>query len=237
MTLVAVSRLSRPRRCATRWRPGSTYSARTGSRRASPRRPRRRCALAADRSAPVRQGARALEVFNRSGGGLRRLALRLDRLVPEVRRTALSVLPGQRRSRSGEGRLRGRRLAPRRVLALPHLAVGGLMTVGRLAGEPEEARRTFVARDFGQVRRRRPGSARRSMGMTDDFELASRRGPRRRVGRALFGERHGRTGHQRPDRPSAGLIPRLVDSVVLFAHDAPWRAFRVLALPPASPSA
>jgi hypothetical protein len=88
------------------------------------------------------------------------------------------------------------------ILQLPHLSVGGLMTVGRLTSDPLEARRTF--RDLRATselcRGRWPtlGHA-LSMGMSDDFELAIEEGATLvRVGRALFGERphvHGEASH------------------------------------------
>ena len=79
------------------------------------------------------------------------------------------------------------------ILSLPALAVGGLMTVGRLVSEPEQARPTFVAlRELSERLRggdRRLGGA-LSMGMTDDFEVAVEEGATRvRIGRAIFGPR------------------------------------------------
>jgi len=79
------------------------------------------------------------------------------------------------------------------ILALPALAVGGLMTVGRLVSEPEQARPTFVAlRELSErLRDRHPrlcGAL--SMGMTDDFEVAVEEGATHvRIGRAIFGAR------------------------------------------------
>jgi pyridoxal phosphate enzyme (YggS family) len=79
------------------------------------------------------------------------------------------------------------------LLALPALSVGGLMTVGRLVEEPEQARPTFVAlRELSErLRGRNPalGGA-LSMGMTDDFEVAVEEGATHvRIGRAIFGAR------------------------------------------------
>ena len=74
------------------------------------------------------------------------------------------------------------------------LELRGLMTVGRLVGDPEEARPTFVAlRSLSErLRTRWPElGPELSMGMTDDFEVAVEEGATIvRVGRALFGERH-----------------------------------------------
>ncbi len=79
------------------------------------------------------------------------------------------------------------------LLDLANLQVRGLMTIGRLAAGPAEARATF--------RRLRELAARLcaahpalgpelSMGMSDDFEVAIEEGATIvRVGRALFGER------------------------------------------------
>ena len=88
------------------------------------------------------------------------------------------------------------------VLALPRLAVRGLMTIGRLVDRPEDARPTFAGlRDLST--RLRAADERLgpdlSMGMTDDFEVAVEEGATIvRVGRALFGERphdHGEGPH------------------------------------------
>jgi pyridoxal phosphate enzyme (YggS family) len=79
------------------------------------------------------------------------------------------------------------------LLALPNLRIGGLMTVGRLAGSATEARQTFRGlRELAdRIRGRWPGlGTDLSMGMTDDFEIAVEEGATIvRVGRALFGER------------------------------------------------
>ena len=80
------------------------------------------------------------------------------------------------------------------ILALEHLDVRGLMTIGRLVDRPEDARPTFAGlRDFaGRLRARHPSlGPDLSMGMSDDFEIAVEEGATVvRVGRALFGERH-----------------------------------------------
>jgi len=79
------------------------------------------------------------------------------------------------------------------VASLPGLELAGLMTIGRLAGTPGEARATFARlRELsGRLRVAEPrlGPA-LSMGMSDDFELAVEEGATHvRVGRALFGAR------------------------------------------------
>ena len=80
-----------------------------------------------------------------------------------------------------------------RLAALDGLEVRGLMTVGRLAATPEEARPTFQAlRELGeQLRAADVGiGAGLSMGMSDDFEIAVEEGATVvRLGRVLFGER------------------------------------------------
>jgi PLP dependent protein len=88
------------------------------------------------------------------------------------------------------------------ILALPHLDVRGLMTVGRLAETPEAARSTFVGlRELAaSLRRDAPElGTELSMGMSDDFEVAVEEGATIvRVGRAFFGERpheHGPREH------------------------------------------
>ena len=79
------------------------------------------------------------------------------------------------------------------ILALPNLEVCGLMTVGRLAGDPGEARPPFARlRELSERLRAadpRLGTG-LSMGMSDDYEVAIEEGSTLvRVGRALFGER------------------------------------------------
>ena len=132
------------------------------------------------------------------------LGRRLDRLVPESR-------PGERYpilaqvnvdldpAKAGfqPGGVDG---ALAELLALPHLAVRGLMTVGRLSSDPEETRRTFASlRELSdRCRSQWPElGPELSMGMTDDFEIAVEEGATIvRIGRALFGERaHDHDGH------------------------------------------
>jgi pyridoxal phosphate enzyme (YggS family) len=79
------------------------------------------------------------------------------------------------------------------ILALPALAVEGLMTVGRLVAGAQHARPTFAAlRELSErlrARESRLGPA-LSMGMTDDFEVAVEEGATHvRIGRAIFGAR------------------------------------------------
>ena len=77
--------------------------------------------------------------------------------------------------------------------ALAALDVRGLMTIGRLVGDPDDARPTFAAlRELSsRLRARWPRlGPELSMGMSDDFEVAVEEGATIvRVGRALFGER------------------------------------------------
>jgi pyridoxal phosphate enzyme (YggS family) len=79
------------------------------------------------------------------------------------------------------------------LLALPNVAVEGVMTIGPLVADPEAARPTFVAlRELAaRLRVSHPGlGGELSMGMSDDFEVAVEEGATIvRVGRALFGER------------------------------------------------
>jgi PLP dependent protein len=78
---------------------------------------------------------------------------------------------------------------------LDGLEVAGLMTIGRLVPDPEDARPTFRSlRELSVRLRGSPGGAvlgpALSMGMTDDFEVAIEEGATIvRIGRALFGER------------------------------------------------
>jgi hypothetical protein len=80
-----------------------------------------------------------------------------------------------------------------RVAALPGLGLDGLMTVGRLAERPEDARPGFARlralRDDAE-RRLGLGLPELSMGMSGDYEVAVEEGSTMvRVGTALFGER------------------------------------------------
>jgi pyridoxal phosphate enzyme (YggS family) len=74
------------------------------------------------------------------------------------------------------------------------LELRGLMTIGRLVSEPEQARTTFRRlRQASEDLRAggQPIGAALSMGMSDDFPIAVEEGATIvRVGRALFGERH-----------------------------------------------
>lgn len=157
---------------------------------------------------------RALEVFD-SIATLDSVDLgrRLDRLVPEVRSESrypvlVQVNVAQDPAKAGfapddlEATLPG-------LLELPHLAVRGLMTVGRLTSDAGETRRTFSGlRDLAErCRARWPElGPDLSMGMTDDFEIAIEEGATIvRVGRALFGERpHHPHDHAPADLPHGG---------------------------------
>ena len=79
------------------------------------------------------------------------------------------------------------------IVALPALAVEGLMTVGRLVEDAEAARPTFVAlRQLSErLRLQHPGlGPELSMGMTDDYPVAVEEGATIvRIGRAIFGDR------------------------------------------------
>jgi pyridoxal phosphate enzyme (YggS family) len=79
------------------------------------------------------------------------------------------------------------------LLALAALDVRGLMTIGRLTAQPDEARATFRALREHRDRLRAGWPAlgpELSMGMSDDYWVAVEEGATIvRVGRALFGER------------------------------------------------
>ena len=81
-----------------------------------------------------------------------------------------------------------------RVSALPFLQVQGLMTIGPLGGNPEEARPCFgrLKRLFEEIKEEWPMKC-LSMGMTNDFEVAIEEGANLvRIGRGIFGEREER---------------------------------------------
>ena len=93
------------------------------------------------------------------------------------------------------------------ILDLPRLDVRGVMTIGRLTDQAEDARPTFRAlRELSErLRNDRPRfGPELSMGMSADFDVAVEEGATMvRVGRALFGERpHGQAGHD--DAPGVG---------------------------------
>ncbi len=134
-----------------------------------------------------------------------KLARRLDRLVPGTRpgrRYPILIEVNVDRDPAKAG------FAPDAVdaaladvVGLPHLEVRGLMTVGRLTSNRDEARRTFAGLQelSERCRSRWPElGPELSMGMSDDFEAAIEEGATIvRVGRALFGEREGAHPHDR----------------------------------------
>jgi pyridoxal phosphate enzyme (YggS family) len=132
-----------------------------------------------------------------------RLAVRLDRLCAD-RGEPLPVLlecnvSGEEskygfdaaRWRSGEAERVALVAAVEEILALPHLAVRGLMTMAPIVADPEQARPIFLRLrqlrdDLATVFPRNDWSQ-LSMGMTDDFEVAIEEGATFvRVGRAIF---------------------------------------------------
>jgi pyridoxal phosphate enzyme (YggS family) len=125
------------------------------------------------------------------------LAVRLDRLAAEVRPAApvpilLQVNVDEDEAKAGFGPAElAASLAA--ILALPGLAVRGLMTIGRLAERPEDARSTFAGlRGLAErLRGRNPAlGPELSMGMSEDYPIAVEEGATIvRVGRALFGDR------------------------------------------------
>jgi PLP dependent protein len=125
------------------------------------------------------------------------LARRLDRIAGEVRPgerfpVLLQVNVADDPTKAGFTPA-GASDALTELLELRSLRVDGLMTIGRLVGEPEESRATFAGlRELGErLRTRDPRlGPTLSMGMTDDYPVAVEEGATLvRVGRALFGER------------------------------------------------
>jgi hypothetical protein len=125
------------------------------------------------------------------------LARRLDRLASEIRPGSrlpvlLQVNVDADAAKAGFDPATLDRELPA-ILGLPNLDVGGLMTVGRLVDDPEQARPTFAAlRSLSErLRAAHPtlGGA-LSMGMTDDYPVAVEEGATLvRIGRAIFGAR------------------------------------------------
>lgn len=125
------------------------------------------------------------------------LAQRLDRIAAEVRpgaplRILLQVNVDDDSAKSGFAPATLERDLPA-ILALPNLAVEGLMTVGRLVETAEAARPTFVAlRSLSERLRSKNGGlgAALSMGMSEDYGVAVQEGATIvRLGRAIFGSR------------------------------------------------
>ena len=124
------------------------------------------------------------------------LAVRLDRLAADVRPGRVPVLlqvnVDEDAAKAGFDPASLERDLEA-ILALPRLAVGGLMTIGRLVERPEDARSTFAGlRELGgRLRGRFPSlGPDLSMGMSEDYPIAIEEGATIvRVGRALFGER------------------------------------------------
>jgi PLP dependent protein len=125
------------------------------------------------------------------------LARRVSRIVAEVRPgrplpVLLQVNVDGDPSKAGlDAAALGRELPE--MLGLDGIRLEGLMTIGRLVLDPEEARPTFAGlRSLAERMRARhprlgPGL---SMGMSDDFEVAIEEGATLvRIGRALFGPR------------------------------------------------
>ena len=84
----------------------------------------------------------------------------------------------------------------RRISTLPNLAIQGLMTMGPLAGDPEEARPYFLATRaiFEKLRENPvPNTEMRllSMGMTNSYRVAIEEGSNMvRIGTLIFGPRY-----------------------------------------------
>ncbi len=130
------------------------------------------------------------------------LGRRLDRIAAEQGRAPLEVYlqVNVDRDEAKAGFLPADLEAELPALAgLPHLRLLGLMTVGRLAQHPEDARPTFIRlRQLSErLRSRFEGLGRGlSMGMSNDYTVAVEEGATViRVGQALFGARTaGRVG-------------------------------------------
>lgn len=127
------------------------------------------------------------------------LAQRLSRIAAEVRPgrplpVLLQVNVDDDEAKSGYDVPALERDLPA-ILGLPGLRIDGLMTVGRLVEAPELARPTFAAlralSERLRARDARLGTG-LSMGMSEDYPIAVQEGATIvRIGRAIFGERHG----------------------------------------------
>jgi len=110
------------------------------------------------------------------------------------------------------------------LLVLAHLEVRGLMTIGRLAATPDEARSTFrrLRELAARLRAAHPRlGPELSMGMSDDFEVAIEEGATIvRIGRALFGERRAAGGSD-PDDAVRGPSPTADPAAAAAGPDHP----------------
>ena len=141
---------------------------------------------------------RAVETFTRiQSVDSVQLAERLDRIAGELERAAplavlLQVNVDDDAAKAGFDLADLARDLPT-ILHLPNLRVEGLMTIGRLTTEPEDARSTFRSlRELAaRLRDAQPSlGPELSMGMSQDYAVAVEEGATIvRVGRALFGAR------------------------------------------------
>jgi pyridoxal phosphate enzyme (YggS family) len=129
------------------------------------------------------------------------LARRLDRIVGELGRPPLGAYlqVNVDRDEAKAGFLPEQLEAELpHLAALPNLRLLGLMTVGRLASKPDDARPTFARlRELsGKLQTRVDGlGPALSMGMSADYAVAVEEGASVvRVGQAIFGERSGAGG-------------------------------------------
>jgi PLP dependent protein len=127
-----------------------------------------------------------------------KLAQRLARLSPKSLPILLEVNVSGEESKYGFDGARRDELftAVEAILQLPNLQLDGLMTMAPVVEHAEQARPVFRAlRELrGEIAAGYPGLTlpQLSMGMTDDFEVAIEEGATLvRIGRAIFGERHG----------------------------------------------
>ena len=147
------------------------------------------------------KAARAAELFDRvhsvDGLEVARALARHARSAGRTVRALIEVNVGGEASKFGVA-TGGLLALLEQVVALPGLAVDGLMTVAPLTGRPEEARPHFA-----RLRALRDAAARSggrplpelSMGMSADYEVAVEEGATIvRVGTALFGARNGCVG-------------------------------------------
>ncbi|NMB77059.1 MAG: YggS family pyridoxal phosphate-dependent enzyme [Myxococcales bacterium] len=126
----------------------------------------------------------------RLGEALERAAAAAGRVLPVLIEVNIDDEPGKSGARPEEVPALARALA-----SLSHLRLEGLMTMGRLADDPEESRGSFrrARALFEELRRASvPGAAMRclSMGMSGSYRVAIEEGATEvRIGTALFGSR------------------------------------------------
>jgi len=126
-----------------------------------------------------------------TAGEIDKRCTRIDKIMPVL----IEINSGREAQKSGVFPEDAEQLV-REISTLPNLRLMGLMTMGPLAGNPEDARPYFVAtrKIFEEIKSLGiPGIEMKylSMGMTNSYKIALEEGANIvRIGTKIFGERH-----------------------------------------------